>query len=319
MGERKRRTKRIVKVLGVALAYLMIVSMFGVSSSIVSAGTFNIGDTVEVTTNLNVRTGAGTGYPEITDPDYLGYAPQGTIGKILSGPSSADGYIWWKVDFGPGLYYGWSVEGGLKKVSQPPSPPTAVSPGSSSGPGPVIDTLTPTLQWNAVSGADYYAIAISKYPYGSSNIIYNPQVVYGTSLIVPSGTLVYGEKYRWNMQAHNSAGWSAISNTLYFQTPPLTLTLYVHEGSASGPVLVGARVTGNDAGGASFDQTTNSSGYVQITGAPGTWSFTASKSGYQTNSWSQSITETCTRHAYLPFGDTDYPDARWASANSNNY
>ena len=99
-----------------------------------------------------------------------------------------------------------------------PDPPTPTSPGSSTEPGPTINTLTPTLQWSGVSNADYYALAISKYPYGSSNIVYNPQKVYGTSITVPSGTLVYGEKYRWNMQAHNSAGWSSVSNTLYFQT-----------------------------------------------------------------------------------------------------
>ncbi|RCV63253.1 PKD repeat-containing protein [Methanophagales archaeon] len=77
---------------------------------------FNIGDTVRVTTNLNVRTGPGTSYPEITDPDYPGYAPAGTIGTVLSGPSSADSFIWWEVNYGPGLYSGWSVEGGLEKV-----------------------------------------------------------------------------------------------------------------------------------------------------------------------------------------------------------
>jgi hypothetical protein len=37
---------------------------------------------------------------------------------------------------------------------------------------------------------------------------------------VPGGVLEHGKKYRWQMQAHNSAGWSDISNTLYFQTPP---------------------------------------------------------------------------------------------------
>jgi len=79
----------------------------------------------------------------------------------------------------------------------------------------------------------------------------------------------------------------------------VTLTLYVHEGSVSGPVLQGVRVTGQDGGGNSFDQTTNASGYVVITGVPGTWQFTASKSGYQTNSWSQSITVTQTSDASL--------------------
>ena len=186
----------------------------------------------------------------------------------------------------------------------PPSPPTPTSPGTSSGPGPVIDNLTPTLRWNGSSGADHYALAISKYPYGSSNIVYNPQILYGTSVTVPSGELEYGHKYRWNMQARNSAGPSGVSSTLYFQTPPsppayVVLTLYVHEGSASGPAIAGARVQGHDATGNSFDHTANSSGYVTITGAPGSWHFVASKSGYQTNTWDQSISETCTRQSYL--------------------
>ena len=34
-------------------------------------------------------------------------------------------------------------------------------------------------------------------------------------------------------------------------------------------------------------------------GTPGTWQFSASKSGYQTNSWGQSITETTTKNAFL--------------------
>lgn len=83
----------------------------------------------------------------------------------------------------------------------------------------MIDTLTPTLAWSAVSNADYYALAISIYPYGSTNIVYNRQQLTGTSHTVPGGVLEYGKKYRWNIQAHNIAGWSDVSNTLYFQTP----------------------------------------------------------------------------------------------------
>jgi len=83
------------------------------------------------------------------------------------------------------------------------------------------------------------------------------------------------------------------------QPSQVTLKLYVHEGSAGGPVIVGARVRGHDAAGNPFDKTTNSSGYVTITGAPGTWHFEVSKSGYQTNIWDQSITADCTKHAFL--------------------
>ena len=79
----------------------------------------------------------------------------------------------------------------------------------------------------------------------------------------------------------------------------VTLTLCVHDGSADGPVLSGAEVTGQDAAGKSFYQITDTNGFVVITGSPGSWQFTATKSGYDVNSWPQEITETGTKHAYL--------------------
>ena len=79
----------------------------------------------------------------------------------------------------------------------------------------------------------------------------------------------------------------------------IILTLYINDGRASGPVIPGAQVTGHDGSDNSFEQTTDSNGYVAITGDPGTWSFTASADGYGTNSWNQDITDTCTKHAFL--------------------
>ncbi|MDP2896184.1 MAG: right-handed parallel beta-helix repeat-containing protein [bacterium] len=85
----------------------------------------------------------------------------------------------------------------------------------------------------------------------------------------------------------------------YLPSAVVILTLYVHERSATGPVLAGVRVTARVGDGITFDKTTDSAGYVDITGAPGTWDFTASKEGYKTVSWSQGIATTCTRHAFL--------------------
>ncbi|MCX6092540.1 MAG: PKD domain-containing protein [Candidatus Bipolaricaulota bacterium] len=85
-------------------------------------------------------------------------------------------------------------------------------------------------------------------------------------------------------------------------TQSVTVTLYLHDGSLSGPVLSGATVTGCDGVGKTFNQTTNSSGYVTLTGQAGTWSFTASKSGYDSNSWSESITADTTQDKYLLSG-----------------
>ena len=63
---------------------------------------------------------------------------------------------------------------------------------------------------------------------------------------------------------------------------PVTLTLHVHDGGASGPLISGVAVTGIDADGKSFSQQTNSNGYVTLSGKPGTWQFTITKSGYTT-------------------------------------
>lgn len=69
----------------------------------------------EVTTNVTVSTGLGISYPEITDPDYINNAPVGSTGIVISGPVSAIGYIWWKVQYNAG-FTGWSVENWLEKA-----------------------------------------------------------------------------------------------------------------------------------------------------------------------------------------------------------
>ena len=87
--------------------------------------------------------------------------------------------------------------------------------------------------------------------------------------------------------------------TVSNQPTPVILTLYFRDGSASGPVIQGAQVVGQDASGNSFQETADSRGYVTIAGDPGTWSFTASADGYKSNSWAQGITETDTKDAFL--------------------
>lgn len=84
----------------------------------------------------------------------------------------------------------------------------------------------------------------------------------------------------------------------------VTLNLYVHAEDANGPVIPGATVTGHDGSGNNFQQTTKNNGYVTIEGSAGTWSFSASASGYEINNWDQDITDTCTRHAFLQKEET---------------
>ena len=97
-----------------------------------------------------------------------------------------------------------------------PAAPTLNSPGSSSSPGTMISTLTPTMSWNASIGANNYGVNI--YDVTTSTLVYNIDYVGNTlSLALPSGYLVAGHSYRWNMLASNNDGFSAFSALLYFQ------------------------------------------------------------------------------------------------------
>ena len=64
-------------------------------------------------------------------------------------------------------------------VATVPSAPTLNSPGSSSSPGTTISTLTPTMSWNASSGANNYGVYI--YDVTTSTLVYNNDYVGNTT------------------------------------------------------------------------------------------------------------------------------------------
>jgi uncharacterized protein YgiM (DUF1202 family) len=75
---------------------------------------FQIGDVVYVASDtLNLRSGPGTGY------SIVALLSNGDQGTITDGPTSANGYRWYKVDFG-GLV-GWCASRFLGLQSGPPS------------------------------------------------------------------------------------------------------------------------------------------------------------------------------------------------------
>jgi Subtilase family/Putative binding domain, N-terminal/Viral BACON domain len=100
------------------------------------------------------------------------------------------------------------------------SVPSPSSPGTVSEPGTQLDTLVPVLAWNGVAGADAYGVYVSRYPYGEANLVYENEAVPGTALQwqLPAGTLVNGERYRWNLRAKSGSQWSSFSSRLYFAT-----------------------------------------------------------------------------------------------------
>ncbi len=76
-------------------------------------------------------------------------------------------------------------------------------------------------------------------------------------------------------------------------------TVYVHEGNLNGTLLSGVQVTGQDAAGSSFEETTDSSGVAVVSGQPGTWQFVFTKEGYDPLALSYNVTETGEGAVYL--------------------
>ena len=104
----------------------------------------------------------------------------------------------------------------VEQAATVPAAPVPISPGSTSSPGPTLTTLSPTFAWSAVSGATGYGVYVKDV--ASGVLVYNNDSVGNiTSLVLPSGTLVAGHSYVWNMRASNSAGFSAFSAQYYFK------------------------------------------------------------------------------------------------------
>ncbi|MEE8046595.1 MAG: hypothetical protein V3T49_07140, partial [Dehalococcoidia bacterium] len=120
----------------------------------------------------------------------------------------------------------------------------------------------------------------------------------------PSIALANGTTFYWQVQAFNDVdtttkqGFYTPVTNFSTLTTMSTLTLYIHDG-AGGSVLEGVLITGTDATGTPFSETTNASGFVTIIGAAGDWDFTAVKSGHTDRSWTQSIVVTGAVHAFM--------------------
>ena len=100
------------------------------------------------------------------------------------------------------------------------STPTPLYPiGSLSSPTE-ISTLTPLFSWNRVANANAYQIYISKFPYGSSNLVHTSLRISSTesSYALPSNTLENGVAYGWNMRAfiNSPSTQSGFSTRFYF-------------------------------------------------------------------------------------------------------
>ena len=121
--------------------------------------------------------------------------------------------------------------------------PVATGPGSTTKPGPVLTTLTPTLSWNAVtgvSGLTGYQIYLTDETI-SKTFSYQAGAT-ATSFTVPAGTLASGDVFVWNVRVLVGTQSGPPSSYLYFQTPPavaLPAPVAIGQGTIAtpGPVL----------------------------------------------------------------------------------
>lgn len=96
-----------------------------------------------------------------------------------------------------------------------PSAPTLVSPAN----GSTNVSTTPTMVWNASSGATRYKIQISTV--ANFLVITDSATVNGTQYVVPNGKLQAGYTYFWRVNASNSYGTSPWSSVWSFSTTNL--------------------------------------------------------------------------------------------------
>ncbi len=150
-------------------------------------------------------------------------------------------------------------------------PPALAMPGTATAPGTAVGSLTPTFEWQAMDGADGYALYISRFNGSTYDLIFNSETVVGAPITgpgytLPSGFLQTNGQYRWNMSSHNAAGYGT-ANTFrnyFFVSPPVTVSGRVTTPDGRG--LRNAIVALTDSQGVRQTATTSSFGLYTITG-----------------------------------------------------
>ncbi len=147
-------------------------------------------------------------------------------------------------------FTGWAVgnNGAIIKTTNggvsPPPAPTLVSPPNNS----TEISITPTMIWNAFSGATNYKIQISTV--ANFLVIADSATVSNTQYIVPPEKLLGGYTYFWRVNASNSQGTSAWSSVWSFSTallppaPTLISPLNGTIGTTITPTLIWSNIPG---------------------------------------------------------------------------
>lgn len=152
-----------------------------------TGGKFDIGDNARVTEGLNMRTSANT------DASVIAILPAGTTGRISAGPSSANGYTWWRIETRYGT--GWVAQDWIaNQGGSTPDPDPGTPPPSSDGKFTVGDNARVTEGLNMRTGATTGSSVITVLPAGTTGeIVDGPQSANGYTW--------------WRIQTGYGTGW----------------------------------------------------------------------------------------------------------------
>lgn len=150
-------------------------------------------------------------------------------------------------------------------------PPGLVLPGDQAAPGPTVTTLTPTFSWAAVAGADGYSLYVSRFNGSTYDVVFNSETALGqpitsTSFTLPSGILVGGAQYRWNMSSHIPAGYGTPNTFRNYFTVSTTVSVSGRVTTPSGAAIRNAVVSLTDDLGVRRTATTSSFGLFSFSG-----------------------------------------------------
>lgn len=146
-------------------------------------------------------------------------------GRSYFGPSAGDdGAFRVLTDAVQNVYVGGNSYGGssnidwalVKFVQTKPAAPSIIAPTNNA----TGVSLTPTIDWSDVSGADSYQLQVSTNS-GFTNIIVNLEALAASQYTVPSGVLSSNTQYFWRVTALNEFGYSVIGGPWSFTTVPL--------------------------------------------------------------------------------------------------
>lgn len=135
---------------------------------------------------------------------------------VVSAVLTANTWYYWRVNAtGPTGTSGWSASWNFQTGNNAPPAPLLSSPPNNA----TNVSLTPTLSWNAASGADYYHIQVSTSNTFSTTVV-DVTGITGTGYSVPSGILFNNMTYYWRVNANNNGGSSPWSDIWGFSTIP---------------------------------------------------------------------------------------------------